>query len=380
MVNPFSKESQPGTSLTDATRVRILESVRAHREKGNGDFRLPGEPQLGKQLKVSRVTLRRAMDQLVASGDLVRCHGRGTFVVKRKKLPVALRRGIVGLLYRPEQMSDYAVKIITALERAAQKHGFLSTIYDRIADVDSWRKGRGIPTSRGPILGYISNTFELSQVALLESRGVPVICLNGLEYLGHARYVIYESPQNMTMAFEKLLGLGHQHLAYIGPNAQTPRLCQELEPSRIRLDREYPGASLSLIPCGTEPGDMDLVARQLVEEESAPTGLVVYDDLYAAWLMNALRDAERRVPDDFSIIACLNSRAALATRPQIASLDLQYDAIAEEALALFVKILEGTAPPRKRVATLRKLIERGSVGPVPGRRTAPAEEPMSSCA
>ncbi|MFF0747116.1 GntR family transcriptional regulator [Streptomyces sp. NPDC004111] len=42
--------------------------------------RLPSEPKLCEEYEVSRITVRRAMDELVGDGHLVREHGRGTFV------------------------------------------------------------------------------------------------------------------------------------------------------------------------------------------------------------------------------------------------------------------------------------------------------------
>jgi GntR family transcriptional regulator len=50
-----------------------------------GDI-IPSEPELEKRFKVSRITIRRALDELVSEGLIVRQHGRGTFV---RKQPIA---------------------------------------------------------------------------------------------------------------------------------------------------------------------------------------------------------------------------------------------------------------------------------------------------
>ena len=61
-----------------AIHARLWELVRNSEEGA----RLPAERALAKQLGVARMTLRRAIDQLVAAGVVVREQGRGTFVTR----------------------------------------------------------------------------------------------------------------------------------------------------------------------------------------------------------------------------------------------------------------------------------------------------------
>lgn len=352
------------SSLTDNVRAHLLRLVRRH-ASGNRSARLPSEAELCETLNVSRTTVRRAMDQLVAAGEIVRQHGRGAFAV-RKARRVASSAALVGLAYRPHQINDYTGKIIASLDRAARRLGMRTTICTELGDVDAWKPSTGLPTRHGPIAGFISNAFDLDELARLEARRIPTICLNGTQFLGRARYVIYEGPDNFTIPFQRLLELGHAHLAYVGPNTHDRALLKDIAPFRFFLRSNYPEAILSLVPCGGELTDMPATARSIAESDPPLTGLLVYDDLIAAWLIAALQKVGRRVPEDISIIA-FNSftdiRASLAVEPQLSCMELRYDAIADLALGLFRKILEGSAPSRKRVVTTRQLIERESTAP-----------------
>jgi GntR family transcriptional regulator len=62
------------------TRERVLELIEA---LGVGDS-IPSERQLGVDLRVSRLTVRAALDELVREGYLVRRRGAGTFVAEPK--------------------------------------------------------------------------------------------------------------------------------------------------------------------------------------------------------------------------------------------------------------------------------------------------------
>lgn len=363
----WDNETDASRSLTDFARERILKLVQFRRDEGASDLRLPSEAELCETLGVSRTTVRRATDQLVEAGDVVRHHGRGAFAVPRSS-KVSTTRAVVGLLYRPEDINEYTGKIIGALDQAARRREMTTVICSDIGEVDKWEPGRGIPTHAGSISGFISNAFPHDQLARLEARRIPTICLNNVRYLGRARYVIYEGPDNFSLPLEHLLGLGHRHLAYVGPTVTDKYLLGELKPFQLALQENHPSASLSLVRCGTEHADVPDAARRLIEEYPHVTGLLVYDDLMAGWLIGELKQLGKRVPEDISVIAFnsfTDARASLVARPQLTCMELRYTKIAELALDLFVRILQGKAPARKREVTIRQLIERESTGPAP---------------
>lgn len=69
-------------SRATATLIRLRELVAAR--QAAGENRLPPERELAMQMKVSRGTLRRALDLLEAEGTLWRHVGQGTFVGSRE--------------------------------------------------------------------------------------------------------------------------------------------------------------------------------------------------------------------------------------------------------------------------------------------------------
>ncbi len=82
--SPYSfSPSRPGGPLYLETRRRIAEAIRS------GEWRpaeaIPPEKKLCLRFGVSIGTLRRAVDELVASGLLVRQQGRGTFVAQHSQ-------------------------------------------------------------------------------------------------------------------------------------------------------------------------------------------------------------------------------------------------------------------------------------------------------
>jgi GntR family transcriptional regulator len=64
--------------------VQIRERLRAELAKMEAGQAIPVEAALEKKFKVSRITIRRAVEELVSAGLLVRQQGRGTFVRRNK--------------------------------------------------------------------------------------------------------------------------------------------------------------------------------------------------------------------------------------------------------------------------------------------------------
>lgn len=81
-------------------------------------FKMPTEMELCNQFKVSRVTIRRALEELVANGYITRTRGRGSFVL--------FNRELVDLSY--SQASDRAIK---GRYKILLKEKLFATVADR---------------------------------------------------------------------------------------------------------------------------------------------------------------------------------------------------------------------------------------------------------
>lgn len=88
-----------GTSAALLIRLRDLVA----RREAAGEDRLPPERELATQLKISRGTLRRALDMLEAEGVLWRHVGQGTFIGNRQAMP---RPGMITRFTNPDEVME----------------------------------------------------------------------------------------------------------------------------------------------------------------------------------------------------------------------------------------------------------------------------------
>lgn len=74
--------------LYEKVKQVILEKVRTGEWKA--EHKLPGEPELARELKISRMTINRAMRELTSEGVLERIPGVGTFVTSPEPIPAVV--------------------------------------------------------------------------------------------------------------------------------------------------------------------------------------------------------------------------------------------------------------------------------------------------
>jgi GntR family transcriptional regulator len=83
----FERDSSDNSPLYLQVARRLVQDVRAGRYRV--DQALPSERLLAEQLDISRVTARKAIDQLVDQGLVVRRRGSGNYVAPRIEQPLA---------------------------------------------------------------------------------------------------------------------------------------------------------------------------------------------------------------------------------------------------------------------------------------------------
>lgn len=122
----------------------------ATREYGSG-LQIPSEHELGRELKVSRVTIREALRELVRESLLVKVQGKGTFVnpdLPKVLQPIKYNGFLEDLYQRVQQLDvvtvDMARVPVTDKVRAVLHLG--STV-DEIVQIKRCRYGAGEPFS-----------------------------------------------------------------------------------------------------------------------------------------------------------------------------------------------------------------------------------------
>lgn len=194
----------------------------------------------------------------------------------------------------------------------------------------------------------------------IAEHGVPVVIGGGTRPGPAIGYVDNDNEMGTRLAVAHLLARGRSRIATItGP--------LDMEVGRVRL-RAFRAA---LEAAGIEPveeligvGDFsqqsgELAMRALLERRPDLDAVFCANDPMAAGALRVLREAERRVPQDVSVVGFDDSRLALSTDPRLTSVHQSAEAMGREMVALLLDLINGEVTPEARVLPTH-LVERES--------------------
>ena len=299
--------------------------------------KLPGERMLAKQLGVSYMTVRKAVDHLVAAGLLLRVPAKGTFVADdaapkslKHTIGYFLDSGIVQGIASP-----YYSLIFNALEKEAARHGY-SIVY--LSE-----------TGRAPIHdvlqrldGVIATCFPRVERVIDEiNAALPLVVIENRASDAAIPSVVIDDVPAVAEAVEYLCLLGHVRIGFIAG----------LEDSDIGRNR-YAGYLRGLRSHDIEP-DEALVCRgdysfeagvagagHLLSLDTPPTAIVCASDSMALGAMRRIHESDQAVPRDISVIGFDDIEVASQASPALTTMAAPIGDIASRAFEMLRHLID----------------------------------------
>ena len=200
----------------------------------------------------------------------------------------------------------------------------------------------------------------------LAASPVPVVVVNAEPANVPITVITSDNRAGMRMAAEHLIGLGHRKMAYVrcyeGITADQPRIegfreaCREAgiaaaDVVELRGDALFEGGERAV--------------GQLLAQGTNATAIACHNDITAIGAMRALRSANRRVPQDISIVGCDDIAAAAWVVPSLTTVAQQKAEMGRMAVERLLAMLDGgdddIAPETIRVPMVLQV--RESTGP-----------------
>ena len=319
--------------------------------------KLPGERTLAKDFGYSYMTIRKAVENLVAEGVLYRLPMKGTFVADRKTAKKRTR--IIGYFLDSSIVagltSPYYSLIFNALEKQATQHGYSLIYFTDIGDSSSYKHMNNID-------GAIISCFPRIEHIVDEiNQHIPVVVIDNSSSDKMIPSIIIDNFNAVRVAVNYLCSLGHKSIGFI----------TGLEDSDVGKDR-YAGYRSGLSNHGIKMneklvfrGDYSFesgakAADYFLSLKTPPTAIMCANDAMA---IAAIRQAKQRgvnVPDDISIIGFDDIAVATQIIPPLTTLAAPIDKITELACNMLISLINGEKSETRHLALPAELVIRDS--------------------
>ena len=197
---------------------------------------------------------------------------------------------------------------------------------------------------------------------LLESTGLPFVVRGS----SPVPDVVAVGMDNAAVAYDAITylhGLGHRRILFfnIGRDLMSGQgryegFCRAREDLGLGASLEYRDGAID------EHGTYQLLQERLQEPE-LPTAIFAHDEIAALGAERALSQAGLRVPEDVSLMTCLNARFMRRIMPHVTVMNVRQNDVAAQAAELMGRMLRGENIERRQTFLSPILEERRSTAP-----------------
>ncbi|NMA46791.1 MAG: substrate-binding domain-containing protein [Lentisphaerae bacterium] len=295
---------------------------------------------LREQFGVSLVTAQRAVNKLKAQGLLVRSGKRLSVAYRHSDHAVVRRLGV--LLTNME--NPFFACLLNALEQAARRREVEIISAGSCYDLKHEKRQLGMLAAAGATGFLICPANDVASAAALAALARPFVLI-GRQVAGiDADVVAVNDFEAGRLAAAHLVHQQCRHYFYLG----TQYMHNDVRARGYAHGLRERGCALPAEHCLaadlTEAED-SLCSWLLKRHRGKRTGVFCYHDLLALRLLRAARICQLRVPEDLAIVGMDNLPVAAETYPSLTSVSYSLPQLAERALDVLLRRLDGQVMP-----------------------------------
>jgi len=275
------------------------------------------------------------------------------------------RTNVISLLI-PELRSAYFAELADSVMRAASKRGLSVLIEqfgnDRESELSVLRNRRG--RSVDGIL-YSVLTLEESDRDVIAGLKAPTVLLGDRIFNGPTDHVTMQNAEGARAATSLLLEHGRRRIVALGSHPGEVVGSGGLRLAGYREALDAAGVDVDerlMVPGGTwHRADGAQAMREFLSRDIPFDGIVAFNDTLALGALRVVQERGLRVPEDVAIIGFDDLDETNYSTPTLSTIDAGRDAIAQRAVELLVRRIEGADSSEvEEVAVPFRIIERES--------------------
>jgi DNA-binding LacI/PurR family transcriptional regulator len=350
--------------------VQLLQQLRYHIQSGHWapGSRILSETELQRQLKISRSTIRQALNNAEMAGLIERVPGRGTFVARKASSGGEVQR-LIAYVTVDFLSNHFQYELLTGAEQAAKAKGYRIVFCTSNNDIteenkllDQLVKDKVAGILIWPVLPHTSDgrLFQLTQ-----QKGVPLVLLDrtlpGLAF----DCVTSNNYEGAYQATEHLIQLGHRRIVFLSrPILQLSTVSERLrgyqaamraagltplEPWLVGIGEEM-HSNYAFHAYTAGKGEDIKQIRHYLQQPFRPTAIFTMNDLIALQVLKAASQAGVRIPQDLMLVGFDNMDITAHVEVPLTTVTQDCFTLGRRAAELLIERIEGyNGLPRQEV-------------------------------
>lgn len=297
------------------------------------------EQALIQRLNVSQITVRRALNDLVRDGVLLRRVAKGAIVLKERSLQSDYRVNVVIPNYNSDTLSSLLENVASVCQERNRKMNVCyfpqgSEVTDIVRRLEIGPEGERILLLANPPDSM--NTL----LDVLGERGYGVVAVETTIPYGRCAYAGIDDTEGVQVGLAHLMSLGHQRIAML---IGEPERVDSVILRRLAFERVMIEASLraDVVSGGAKSWDnayaIAYEAMPAIWDRPAserPTAIFAVSDVCAWAALKWLAERDVTVPGEVSVMGFNNDRFSCFTHPALTTLHWDGLQITRHALDL----------------------------------------------
>ncbi|MBL4936217.1 GntR family transcriptional regulator [Clostridium sp. YIM B02515] len=329
--------------------------------------RLPTEHELMVKFNVSRITAKRALEELKNRGLIYRKQGQGSFLSNTIGLENMNRPKIISMIIPYENSTGRFIDYIRGAGDYLYSKGYLLSINCTDGDENKEREFLLNMSKVGAsgIIYYPTNRMHSFDIlSMFYMNQYPIVLIDKYFDSLPLSFSISDNFDGGYKASKHLIELGHEHIAFISsvniervPSVRDRFLgyCNALKDSGIEIKSDFIVSQLE-DTCGKE--GMDQVLKKLLE--IGVTAVISENDYVAIDIIKVLKSININVPNDISLIGFDNISILEQVDISLTTIEQDFYEIGKKAAKIVIDNLEGKVISQVKEITPIRLIERNS--------------------
>ncbi len=344
---------------------------------------LPSEVEMARQFKISRGSVRQALDVIVQEGLVRKVVGKGNLVRSfEHKGPGSKGTLTIGVIIEgwPElSHNPFLVNVLKSLERSSGEKGHGCRLFFEFTDfltsgeTKAYRMLESAEVDGMVLMPFSRRGLDLAE--MLGKNDKPVFCFLRQVDNPHISQVYIDHYDGAARAIEYLIHLGHRRIATISipsfpgnPSWYRQqgfrgvlRLAGYPVDETLMIETEYTDETLD-----TREGMIIEHTLRLMSLANPPTAIFVTDGVLTPSVLCGLEQAGKKVPDDVSVVSYDDTPANQAHQPPITVIRQPVETAGDALVNEIIHRFRSTGQKPRKMAVSPELVVRRSCTPLKG--------------